>query len=138
MNLRTRLLTLGAALAIAAAPLAASAESFNRSPNWSGPGKSYGPYRPGYNHHPNPNYYGYGWRYDRDDNGAAVAAGIAGLAVGAMIGSAASAPAPVYRQSTSMQPWSPAWYQYCESKYRSFDRNSGTYLGYDGQRHFCQ
>ncbi|MGL6062348.1 MAG: BA14K family protein [Bradyrhizobium sp.] len=26
---------------------------------------------------------------------------------------------------------------YCEQRYRSYDRRSGTYLGYDGQRHPC-
>lgn len=35
------------------------------------------------------------------------------------------------------EPWSPAWYDYCRSKFRSFDERSGTFLGYDGQRHFC-
>ena len=26
---------------------------------------------------------------------------------------------------------------YCESRYRSYDRRTGTYLGYDGKRHPC-
>ncbi len=34
--------------------------------------------------------------------------------------------------------WSPAWYSYCESRYRSFDPGSGTFLGYDGLRHYCR
>ena len=35
-------------------------------------------------------------------------------------------------------PWTPAWYAYCEDKYRSFDPRSGTFMGYDGQRHMCR
>jgi hypothetical protein len=35
-------------------------------------------------------------------------------------------------------PWTPAWYAYCRNKYRSFDPRSGTFLGYDGHRHFCR
>ncbi|WP_436637335.1 BA14K family protein [Microbaculum sp. FT89] len=37
-----------------------------------------------------------------------------------------------------MQPWTPAWYQYCSSKYRSFDPNTGYYTTYSGQKRFCQ
>ena len=37
----------------------------------------------------------------------------------------------------SAEPWSPEWYDYCRSKFRSFDERSGTFLGFDGQRHFC-
>lgn len=32
----------------------------------------------------------------------------------------------------------PGWEAYCFSRYRSFDPISGTYLGYDGRRHFCR
>jgi hypothetical protein len=35
------------------------------------------------------------------------------------------------------QAWTPEWQAYCASKFRSFDPSTGTYLGYDGQRHFC-
>jgi len=35
------------------------------------------------------------------------------------------------------EAWTPEWQAYCTSKFRSFDPRSGTYLGYDGQRHFC-
>lgn len=96
----------------------------------------------------------------------ALVAGITGLAVGAIIGGLASQPSPpparvyidppyepVYRpvpayrvprfQPTysygyrGLQPWTPAWYRVCSQRYRSFDPTSGTFLGYDGQRHFC-
>ncbi|WP_425374349.1 BA14K family protein [Lichenihabitans psoromatis] len=26
---------------------------------------------------------------------------------------------------------------YCERRFKSYDRSSGTYLGYDGNRHSC-
>ena len=35
------------------------------------------------------------------------------------------------------EPWTPAWYTYCRAKFRSFNDKSGTFLGYDGKRHFC-
>ena len=31
-----------------------------------------------------------------------------------------------------------AWINYCFSKYKSFDPYTGTYLGYDGYRHYCR
>ncbi len=53
-------------------------------------------------------------------------------------------PAPEYypaRPATvidgGLRPWSSAWYQYCTERYRSFNAKSGTYVGYDGKRHFC-
>ena len=39
--------------------------------------------------------------------------------------------------SYSSQPWSTGWLKYCRAKFRSFNAKSGTYLGYDGNRHFC-
>jgi len=95
--------------------------------------------------------------------GRAVAAGVLGFAAGAIIaGSAARrhggyyhddyyrAPPPrrVYRQrhyysapraySYAPEPWTPEWYDYCYSKYRSFDARSGTYQPYHGPRRFCR
>jgi hypothetical protein len=107
-----------------------------------------GYYRGGYYH---GGYYGGG--------GNAVAAGVIGLATGALIGSIASQPRyapyygdPVYVErpvryyapprpvyvGPSLEPWSRQWYQYCSSRYRSFDPRSGTFVGYDGRAHFCQ
>jgi hypothetical protein len=40
-------------------------------------------------------------------------------------------------QVAGAEPWSPAWYDYCRSTFRSFDPNKGTYLGFDGKHHFC-
>ena len=94
--------------------------------------------------------------------GRAVAAGVLGFAAGAIIaGSAARRHGPyyyddryygppprrVYRQryapapyaySYAPEPWTPEWYDYCHSKYRSFDARSGTYQPYHGPRRFCR
>lgn len=70
-------------------------------------------------------YYGY---YDYDP-GAAIAAGIVGLAAGA-ITSSAMAPPPRRRSAS--------WIAYCSRKYKSFNPRTGTYLGYDGRRHICR
>ena len=68
-------------------------------------------------------HYGYGYRGGYYGNGAAV---IGGLAAGAIIGGAiANSQA---RQNTD---------SYCAQRYKSYDPSSGTYLGYDGQRHPC-
>ncbi|WP_417690817.1 BA14K family protein [Roseibium sp.] len=83
---------------------------------------------------------------NRIDPGAAVAAGIFGLAAGALIAGAAnnqrnsySAPVPAPGTATmGYQPWSPAWYRYCSSKYRSFNPNTGTFTTYGGEQKFCQ
>lgn len=40
--------------------------------------------------------------------------------------------------SGGMQPWTPAWYQYCSSKYKSFNQNTGYYTTYGGEQRFCQ
>ncbi len=104
---------------------------------------------------------------DDGDLGAAIALGIVGLAVGAMIASSASAPEPdlprrvrrvepdyfppaparnyparnrdvVYAGETgAFEPWSREWYRACAARYRSFDARSGTFMGYDQRRHFC-
>jgi len=98
--------------------------------------------------------------------GRAIAAGVLGFAAGAIIaGSAARAhrghgayyyedqyytPPPrrvyfernyyaaPYAHHYSPEPWTPDWYSYCHSKYRSFDPRSGTYQPYYGPRRFCR
>lgn len=64
------------------------------------------------------------------DPGAAMALGIIGAAAG-IIANSALAPAPYVVGD-------PNWIAYCSSRYRSFDPASGTYLGFDGNRHYCQ
>lgn len=99
--------------------------------------------------------------YQHRDSGDLLAAGILGAAVGAVATGILTQPAPapvyvdpyprtyyppapVYRPAPRVvyvepaaEPWTQAWYRDCSVRYRSFDPGSGTYLGYDGQRHFC-
>lgn len=98
-------------------------------------------------------------RHHRHDD--ALAAGIVGLATGALIGGvlASQPPPPPYYDGPDyyepgyvvrpapvrvrryyaggLEPWTRDWYNYCSSRYRSFDARSGTFVGYDGQEHFC-
>ncbi len=93
------------------------------------------------------NYYGrpYGRHYGHRGGGGsnALAAGIVGLAAGAVIGSAL-APKTVYVTPPARpigyrpEPWTEDWYAYCSSRYRSFNPRSGTFIGYDGYEHFCR
>jgi len=80
----------------------------------------YGGPRYGYRPYYRP-YYGRPYYYDP---GPAIAAGIIGLAASAAIANAR--PRGVRR--------SVAW---CAAHYRSYDRRTRTYLGYDGRRHYC-
>ena len=99
--------------------------------------------------------------YRQRDNGdaAALILGLTGLAIiGGAIASQNSTlphtadpnhrrghdhyrPAPnapgVITYESSLEPWSPGWYRWCEANYRSFDPERGTYRGYDGRDHFC-
>ena len=81
---------------------------------------------------------GYGRHYggfDRghDRGGFGVGAGIAGLAAGAIIGGAIASQeaAPAYASPDGNAE------AYCSQKFKSYDPSSGTYLGYDGDRHAC-
>jgi hypothetical protein len=65
-----------------------------------------------------------GRRYYRGPSGAEVFAGIVAGAI-----AAGAANAAVGRDANAIA--------YCESRFRSYDRASGTYLGYDGNRHSC-
>ena len=79
-------------------------------------------------------YYG-GRRYNR---GAAVGAGIAGLAAGAIIGGAiANSQRPAYYYDEGPEVVGDDAVSYCMSRFRSYDPASGTYMGYDGYRHAC-
>lgn len=116
------------------------------------------------------------------NNGDALAAGVIGFAIGAIIADQASRnrqpdviyvkprpqPQPIYTQpyverrqlgnvysggsaydhgpnviryedevSASYEPWTPAWAEWCDNRYRSFNINTGTFRGYDGKDHFC-
>lgn len=87
---------------------------------------------------------GYGWGGGYYYGGLGAAAAV-GLATGAVIGAAAAQPERVYVAPDSdvppaagYAPFSPGYMEHCSSKYRSFDPQTGTYLGYDGYRHYCQ
>ena len=68
---------------------------------------------------------GYGGGY-----GVGVGAGLAGLAAGAVIGGAlAASQAPVAVGGDSVA--------YCAQRFRSYNRSTGTYTGYDGDQHAC-
>ena len=87
------------------------------------------------------NYY-----YKRNDGISALGAGLLGFGVGAIVGSAltprevyVAPPAPAYRRAGYGPPaWTPDWYTYCYSRYRSFNPDTGTFIGYDGYEHFCR
>jgi hypothetical protein len=92
------------------------------------------------------------WGHRHHHHGSGIGAGIAGFAAGALIGGAlASQPryyAPGYAYGAPGYYGVPGYayggaavddseVAYCQSRYRSYDPASGTYLGYDGQRHPC-
>ena len=83
-------------------------------------------------------YYNDDWRYRRhnrnyyrhhdhdNDFGEAAAATIFGLAAGAIVGGIVAGGGD-----------DDSYYR-CRARYRSFDADSWTYLGYDGDRHYCR
>lgn len=78
-------------------------------------------------------YYDRNYGSTRRDNSSALAAGFLGFVLGAAI--AGSSKDRTYATSRlSDQSWTAT----CSRKYRSFDARSGTYLGYDGYRHYCR
>ncbi len=125
---------------------------------------------------------GDGWRrhHHHNRNGDLVAAGVLGLAVGAIASGLANSnerdyvdepdysyrepvyayrepvarprphrvyyaqqpqyvdgPDVVYAERGGAEPWSRAWFRYCEGRYRTFDARNGTFVGNDGAAHFC-
>jgi hypothetical protein len=78
----------------------------------------------GWRHGYHPGWHRHGWHHGHRYGWGPV---IGGLAAGAILGSAAIASSHAQASANA----------YCEQKYRSYDPASGTYLGYDGQRHPC-
>jgi hypothetical protein len=93
------------------------------------------------------------WRNDRwyywdngryvDNTGAAIAAGIIGLAAGAIAAQALNDNRTVVVEDYDYvdgvpAPYTAEWYRQCDLKYRSFRASDGTFLGYDGVRHVCR
>lgn len=42
------------------------------------------------------------------------------------------------KQRAGLRLWSPAWYDYCRAKYRSFNAKTGYYTTYSGRKRFCR
>ena len=157
-----KILSTAAALALVlriAMPTASLADPAHGSfQHRAGPGPAAGNFHPagnpGGNFHPggNPHFSG-GDHYHYGGNfGAGVAAGVAGAAIGGALAANDYYGGPAYYDA------GPAYYDdqyyddrgvvaevpagggdvaYCMQTYRSYDPQSGTYLGYDGYRHPC-
>jgi hypothetical protein len=97
------------------------------------PGESYTQYRRYYGgprHYHGPRY------YRRGGNGGAVAAGVLGLAAGALVAGA------IANQAQAAPPPPPGTVDpqlaaYCARKYRSYDPGTGTFLATNGMRYVC-
>jgi BA14K-like protein len=76
-------------------------------------------------------YGGYGYRGGRGYGRGAIGLGIAGAIIGGAIIANEG-----YRYRTRRYASTSARQQ-CADTYRSFDWDSGTYMGYDGVRHVC-
>lgn len=85
-------------------------------------------------------YWNNGYYYD--NTGAALAAGIIGLAAGAAIAGAYANDEVVVVDEPSYgrvpAPYSAEWYRQCSLKYRSFRASDGTFLTYSGVRKTCR
>jgi hypothetical protein len=135
-NMRIFVTTLvGAAVLASALPAVASPSQSRPLPQveQAYPNESYSQYyyRRGYGRP----YYRDGYYYRRN-NGAAVAAGVAGLAAGALIGGAIASQA----QPAAPPPpgvVNPQVAAYCARKYRSYDPGTGTFLASNGMRYVC-
>ncbi len=81
--------------------------------------RGYGPHR---------GYRPYGWYGYRRDYGTGAAV-LGGLAAGAIVGGAIANSQARANTNDAVA--------YCSQRFRSYDPASGTYLGYDGNRHPC-
>lgn len=129
----------GAAVLVSAVPATATPLQTRPLPqiDQAYPNESYAQYyRRGYRPYYRP-YYGDRYYYRRD-NGAAVAAGVAGLAAGALIAGAIANQAQA--QPAAPPPpgtVDPQLAAYCARKYRSYDPATGTFLATNGMRYVC-
>ncbi|WP_395174042.1 BA14K family protein [Roseibium alexandrii] len=137
-------------------PAASAAEAGPRD-GWRHGGGWHEGHRPHRGHNRHYHKHKHIHKHKNNNNvGAAIAAGVIGLAAGAIILGATSKPSyagpprgPAYPYPRApypgpvsgpvgFQPWSPAWYDYCSSKYRSFNPSTGTFTTYSGVQKFCQ
>ncbi|WP_342642313.1 BA14K family protein [Rhodoligotrophos ferricapiens] len=111
-----------------------------RGARWGG-GPRWG-WRGGWGHGPR-----WGWGHRHGWRGGWGPGPLVGLGLGLGLGAAALATAPVYGYGYGyrtayvgggLQPWTPAWYRYCSSRYRSFDPNTGYFVTYSGRQAFCR
>lgn len=90
------------------------------------------------NHNNNNNWWGWGPNYN-----TAPVNGYVGTAPLYANSYNYTGTAPIYapRYGARYAAWSPprsaGWLSYCESRYRTFDPRTGTFIGSDGLRHFC-
>lgn len=125
----------GAAVLVSALPASASPVQNRPLPqiDQAYPNESYAQYyRRGYRPYYRDRY------YYRRDNGSAVAAGVAGLAAGALIAGAIANQAQA--QPAAPPPpgmIDPQMAAYCARKYRSYDPATGTFLATNGMRYVC-
>jgi hypothetical protein len=98
-----------AALSIAALTVAAPAEARDRHRH----------------HHHGHHHHGH------HGHGDAVAAGVFGLAAGALLAGALAQPQPRAAYASD-------WVAYCSAKYRTYNPATNLYVGYDGYYHECR
>ena len=123
----------GATVLLSALPASASPMQARTLPriDQAYPNESYAQYyrrgyRPYYRHH-----------HHHGGNGAAVAAGVAGLAAGALIAGAIANQAQAQPAPPPPGTVDPQLAAYCARKYRSYDPATGTFLATNGMRYVC-
>jgi hypothetical protein len=99
-------------------------------PNW----------RPGWGPHVNRHVTVY---KDGSSFWAPVIGGLAGYVIGQGLRNQAAPPPPddekeVETQAIVLEPWTAQWYEYCATKFNTFDAKTGTYTDTAGQKKFCQ
>jgi hypothetical protein len=77
----------------------------------------------------------HGW-HGQNDLGTNILGGIIGGAIGSWF--IRPDPVVIIQPEPEILPWSGQWYAYCTRRYRSFDAQSGTYMGFDQRRHLCE
>ena len=121
--MRTKLTALAMTLAIGASAFLMTASTADAQRRHGGY------YNGGYGYHGGYRHRGYNRGYN---NGGAL---LGGLAAGAIIGGALASQPRYYDRGYAYSGGRDV--EYCMSRFKSYDVNSGTYLGYDGKRHAC-
>ncbi|WP_182085230.1 BA14K family protein [Aureimonas sp. ME7] len=110
-------------------PLAVAPPVYKRNPGTFGGPQVAGPLYYAEPAPPAPGFY-------RDDP-ALTAGAILAYDLDAALASA-EAPSPSYRHDGRPAPFTGEWYRYCEERYRSFDRDTGTFQPAGGPRRLCR